>query len=299
MPYNDYDAYLFALNGTSISGCTAVDTSPNIETTSPASDGDGAESFHATNRLAPAMDATLLNLMTLLPLFGAFPFAIPLTGAGAVSIDRKALNNGVGYDGTSVHEQTAIALGMAALTGIEFPSEGADCSATVRVVGRSSDGTAPSAVLSTVAAPAPPGAVAPLVLDSVAIDSVITDAFSGGSLALDPAWRIGHGPLLYPIHVGVAQGAPATARLSLTVRDASVMRARSLLTGSEKQITVTLKTKAQGGVRGTSTITIVTNAGMLIPGSKRSATGDGVSQTFEHRPRRNGATLPVTITVTP
>lgn len=293
MALNAFDLSALSLNGSAVSGTGSIAYDPALDVLSLASDGDSSERFHAVAGGSPRFEVTHMNIAAIVGLITGAPPVLALSSTGALAIARKEATDSNTFAGGTVHEQIAIALGLACLTRIGGSAgQPADC--TFSIYGRSSDGDVAPVAFSAVAAPAQATALAPYILDTVTVNGVAIDDVQSAELTIEPAVRTERGPKIWPLHVAAAQNGPAVYRLRLECYDSSLIRSATAA-GVEQQIVATFKNLAQGGTRGASTVTITTNAGMLIPIGRNDSSGARSSVTLEHRPRANGATAPVTI----
>ena len=169
MPLNAFDLSALSLNGSAISGTGSIAYDPALEILSPAADGASLEYFHAAARGAPRMEITHLNLAGIVGVLTGAPPVVALSSTGALAIARKEATDSNAFAGGTVHEQIAIALGLAALTRVGG-SAGQPAEVTFSVFGRSSDGDTAPVAFSAVAAPAQATAIAPYILDTVTVN---------------------------------------------------------------------------------------------------------------------------------
>jgi hypothetical protein len=271
MAIDYFSASPIVVNGTTLLGGQSLSYEPGREIFAPQNDGGVVHLIAGVSRCTPTVAITTKGVKAMLDILAASGAGVPLPYldlTGLTMVGRKGSPNAPTFAAGSVHEQVAMADGCLAFTGLEA-SANEDAVLSAVAYGIAADGDTDPVVLSQVAAPAAPSAIAPYVLDSVTLDGTAVEEVSGVSVSASIDWQVEHGLKPFPILVR-----PRFVDWTLTVRHADLGLMRTKLdkaaTGS-----FVLKNRQTGGpTRGSSTVSISV-VGVLYQGTRTDpATGN-------------------------
>ena len=278
-----------SINSSAYAGNQDVRYSPGREPLVPRTDGRGVATFAGITRCVPSVAVQTLNVKTILAILAASGAELPyLVLTDLKWIDRRVSSNAPTIDSGSTAEQAAVTAGILAMTGIEA---GADAPAVMSLLAypTSSDGTTDPVAFTQVAAPAEATAIAPFILDSVALDSTAIAEVSGVSLGIGIDWQIEHGLKPFPQLVR-----PRASDWTMTIRhrDRTIPRTKA---DKDSNASFVLKDLQVGtSTRGSQSVTF-TVTGMIHQGDAgQTQDSSEITTVVRGRFKTSGSVMPGT-----
>lgn len=268
-------------------GVIRINDDPAREVIAPLHGGGSTRTLAAIATGTPTVSVDTLNAyewLALLSASGPLPY---LTLTDLKWIARAAANNAPGNAAGSIHEQGAATAGILAFTGLSVAPRQAATMSLIAYLTAASSATDPVAY-TQVAAPADPGVVAAMTIDSLTVDSTAIEDVIGVDISCAIDWTIRRGvgwapTLVHPKHVD----------WTMTVRHENKAIPRIKADKAANAVLV-LKNLATGSPTLGSSIQTWTVTGMVYQGPNSVATESPNEVTTIIRGRYNGSIQPAT-----
>jgi hypothetical protein len=193
------------VNTTARGGVIRINDDPAREVIAPLHSGGATRTLAAIAAGTPTVSIDTLNAyewLGILAASGPLPY---LTLTDLKWIARVAANNSPGNAAGSIHEQGAATAGILAFTGLSVAPRQPATMSLIAYLTAATSATDP-VTYSQVAAPADPGVVTAMTLDSLTIDSTTIEDVLGVDIACSIDWTIRRGvgwapTFVHPKHV--------------------------------------------------------------------------------------------------
>jgi hypothetical protein len=274
-------------------GISGWNVTPGVDVNSDQLDGTVHETAHHGMETAPTADMTTRNLGFIANLASSTDVWLQtLDGVNGLElIGAKAVSQGPGYQGGSVHLSRKGLRGVLLGTGVQWSKKG-KAELALRAMFISADGTTAALAPSAIALPTLPTPDFGYKLTALTINGSSIPAVDSVNITCDPKaefdYQAGNPEPVDVLMAGV-NGA-VVWRLNASVGDCDLGAG----TGAVAAVFTRL---AQGGGLGANSLTVTFNSNWSIEEGVGGVAASSMARQLVVRPRYNGATRPVTWTV--
>ena len=275
------------VNTTAHGGVIRINDDPAREIIAPLHSGGATRTLAAIATGTPTVSIDVLNAyewLGILAASGPLPF---LTLTDLKWIARMAANNSPGNAAGSIHEQGSATAGILAFTGLSVaPRQAATMSLMAYLTASAS--TSDPVTYAQVAAPADPGVVTAMTIDSVTLDSTTIEDVIGVDIACAIDWTIRRGvgwapTFAHPKHVDWTR--------TIRHENKTIPRTKG---DKASNASLVLKNLVTGGPTLGSSVQTWTVTGLVYQGQTSMATENPNEVTTIIRGRYNGSIEPAT-----